>query len=245
MEKHLEVHRPDLVVVVGDVNSTLAGAIVAAKLCIPVAHVEAGLRSGDRTMPEEINRLVTDALSDYLFTTSPDADDNLRREGVPAEKIFLVGNVMIDTLRKLRAVAEKSEICHRLGLNGAHGFVTLHRPGNVDQKEPVKIYRRSRRSRRSCRWCSPSIHEREIGCGSSVSGRTAAVAELEVDRTAGIPGFVVSAGTRELVLTDSGGLQEETTVLVVPCLTIRPNTERPITVTEGTNTIVGADRCES
>jgi UDP-N-acetylglucosamine 2-epimerase (non-hydrolysing) len=244
LEKHLEAHRPDLVVVVGDVNSTLAGAIVAAKLCIPVAHVEAGLRSGDRTMPEEINRLVTDALSDYLFTTSPDADDNLRREGVPAEKIFLVGNVMIDTLHKLRAVAEQSDICHRLGLNGAHGFVTLHRPGNVDQKEVLLEILQAL-----------EVVQRELPLVFAVHPRTQSrlrefgfwqemqrLPNLKLTEPLGYLDSLCLLARAKLVLTDSGGLQEETTVLVVPCLTIRPNTERPITVTEGTNTIVGADR---
>src|SRR5436190_1402017 len=134
LEKLLTAHRPDLVVVVGDVNSTMAAAIVSAKLCLPVAHIEAGLRSFDRTMPEEINRLVTDALSDYCFITSEDATENLRREGVPPERIFFVGNVMIDTLVQLKEEALTSDIRERLDLAGAYGFVTLHRPSNVDAK---------------------------------------------------------------------------------------------------------------
>ncbi len=242
LEKYLSATRPDLVVVVGDVNSTMAGAIVAAKLCVPVAHVEAGLRSGDRTMPEEVNRLVTDVLSDYCFTTSPDADENLRREGVPAGKIFFVGNVMIDTLLKLRDAAEQSDIGRRLGLVGDFGFVTLHRPGNVDVRETLLEI-----------LSALDVVQKELPLVFAVHPRTQNRLEqfgfwpelqrwpnLKLTEPLGYLDSLWLLSHARLVLTDSGGVQEETTVLGVPCLTMRPNTERPITVTEGTNTMVGA-----
>ncbi len=235
MERLLQAQAADLVVVVGDVNSTMAATIVAAKLCIPVAHVEAGLRSNDRTMPEEVNRLVTDALSDYCFTTSQDADENLLREGVPAQKIFFVGNVMIDTLLRLKEVALKSDIRQQLGLGGRFGFVTLHRPSNVDSKEVLAEI-----------LASLDVIQKELPLVFPVHPRTASrIKEFGLSsnlRLTGPLGYLDSLclmSNSTLVLTDSGGVQEETTVLGVPCLTIRNNTERPVTVTEGTNTLVG------
>jgi UDP-N-acetylglucosamine 2-epimerase (non-hydrolysing) len=238
LEKILTAQPADLVVVVGDVNSTLAATLVAAKLCIPVAHVEAGLRSGDRTMPEEINRLVTDALSDYLFTTSEDAGENLRREGRPDSKIHFVGNVMIDTLLRLKDLALQSDIRHRLGLHGRYGFVTLHRPSNVDDRATLTQI-----------LAALADVQKELPLIFPVHPRTAAkmkafglepAAQL-TEPLGYLDALNLMAGAT-LVLTDSGGMQEETTVLGIPCLTIRHNTERPVTVAEGTNTLVGTDR---
>jgi UDP-N-acetylglucosamine 2-epimerase (non-hydrolysing) len=237
MEKLLVVRPADLVVVVGDVNSTMAATIVAAKLCIPVAHVEAGLRSGDRAMPEEINRLVTDALSDFCFTTSPDADENLRHEGVPARKIFFVGNVMIDTLLRLKDVALQSAVRP----SGKYGFLTLHRPSNVDSKEVLTEI-----------LSALDVVQKELPMVFPVHPRTAGRMKqfglwdeinrwrnLRITEPLGYLDSLCLLAGATLVLTDSGGVQEETTVLGVPCLTIRENTERPVTITEGTNTLVG------
>jgi UDP-N-acetylglucosamine 2-epimerase (non-hydrolysing) len=244
LEKLLTATPADLVVVVGDVNSTMAAAIVAAKLCIPVAHVEAGLRSFDRTMPEEVNRLVTDALADYCFTTSPDADENLRREGVPAEKIFFVGNVMIDTLLRLKEASLKSDVRQRLGLNGEFGFVTLHRPSNVDSKETLTgILSALDVVQKKLTLVFP-VHPRTVnrlkqfGCWDEIQHWP----NLKLVEPVGYLDSLWLMANAKLVLTDSGGVQEETTVLGTPCLTIRENTERPITITEGTNTLVGTSQ---
>jgi UDP-N-acetylglucosamine 2-epimerase (non-hydrolysing) len=246
IEKLLLDARPDLMVVVGDVNSTMAATLAAAKLGVPVAHVEAGLRSGDRTMPEEINRLVTDALSDFCFTTSADADENLRREGVPAGKIHLVGNVMIDTLLRLRDVALQSDVRARLQVAGRYGFVTLHRPSNVDAREVCAEI-----------LSALDVVQKELPLVFPVHPRTVARlkefgfwAELQrwpgltlTEPLAYLDSLNLMAGAT-LVLTDSGGVQEETTVLGVPCLTVRENTERPVTITEGTNTLVGTSHAK-
>ena len=246
VEKLLVADRPDLVVVVGDVNSTMAAAIVAAKLCIPVAHVEAGLRSFDRTMPEEINRVVTDALSDYCFITSEDVEQNLRREGVPLEKIFFVGNVMIDTLARLKEASSRSAIRSILGLDSDYGFVTLHRPSNVDSKEVLAEI-----------LSAVDAVQRELPLVFAVHPRTAGRlkefgfwSEMErwpnmrLTEPLGYLDSLCLMASAKLVLTDSGGIQEETTVLDVPCLTIRENTERPVTITEGTNTLVGTSHAK-
>jgi UDP-N-acetylglucosamine 2-epimerase (non-hydrolysing) len=230
--------RPDVVVVVGDVNSTMAAALVAAKAGRAVAHVEAGLRSGDWTMPEEINRVVTDRVSHYLFASSPDAVENLRAEGVPESRVHLVGNVMIDTLIANLARAQARPTLDRLGLRrGAYGVVTLHRPANVDDPQMLTSL-------------LGALGEVGSHCPLILPAHPRAAAALEAF---GLPPTVriipplgyldflaLQAGAR-LVLTDSGGVQEETTVLGVPCLTLRDNTERPLTVTEGTNTVVGRD----
>jgi UDP-N-acetylglucosamine 2-epimerase (non-hydrolysing) len=241
MEKVLTADRPDLIVVVGDVNSTMAAAIVAAKLCIPVAHVEAGLRSFDRTMPEEINRLVTDALSDYCFTTCQDAGENLLREGVAKEKIFFVGNVMIDTLLKLRDESLKSNVREKLCLDPEYGYVTLHRASNVDSKAVLGEILSALRTIQEQLPLAFPVHPRtrarlkEFGYWDEM-GRWP---NLKVVEPLGyLDSLGLMAGAK-LVLTDSGGIQEETTVLGVPCLTMRENTDRPVTVTEGTSTIVG------
>jgi UDP-N-acetylglucosamine 2-epimerase (non-hydrolysing) len=227
--------KPDLVVVVGDVNSTMACTIVAAKLLIPVAHVEAGLRSFDRTMPEEVNRLVTDALADILFTTSRDADDNLKREGVDPKKIHFVGNVMIDTLLKHRKKA--SEL--KLDKPQRYALVTLHRPSNVDDPKVLgPILQALEEISRSIPVIFP-IHprtaKRVAEFGLSMNG-------IRTMDPLGYLEFLNLTSTATVVLTDSGGLQEETTILGVPCLTLRHNTERPVTITHGTNIMVGPDK---
>jgi len=235
----------DLVVVVGDVNSTLACSLVAVKRSIPVAHVEAGLRSFDRSMPEEINRLVTDAVSTYLFTPSRDADENLKREGCDASRIHFVGNVMVDTLLRFRDRAlSTSGVLTKLGLvPGGYAVLTLHRPRNVDDpaafesilgaleviaRDTPVVYPVHPRSRRTLE-------------GRGLSARARAIGGLILTDPLGYLDFVALQGQAGFVMTDSGGVQEETTVLGVPCLTLRPNTERPITVTEGTNKVVGTD----
>jgi UDP-N-acetylglucosamine 2-epimerase (non-hydrolysing) len=227
--------RPDLVLVVGDVNSTMACTIVAAKLLIPVAHIEAGLRSFDRAMPEEINRLVTDALASLLFTTSRDADENLKREGVDPSKIFFVGNVMIDTLLKHREKAEAIAI----EKPKRYALVTLHRPSNVDDPAILGgILEALQHISKTMPVLFP-IHPRTArrieDFGLSLKGITtmAPLGYLE---------FLNLESTASVVLTDSGGAQEETTILGVPCLTLRHNTERPVTITHGTNVMVGPDK---
>jgi UDP-N-acetylglucosamine 2-epimerase (non-hydrolysing) len=258
LEKVLLSEKPDLVVVVGDVNSTLAAALAAVKLNIPVAHVEAGLRSYDRTMPEEINRLLTDQISDYLFTPSPDANANLKKEGIPPGKIFLVGNVMVDSLLSNRERADQSQILSRLKLaEKGYALLTLHRPSNVDEKRsltsimcaiaeiseriPVVFPAHPRTQKK--------LNEFGLDHGATVipncdelnkpnkledlNGRLLLIPPL------GYLDFLKLQMYARLVMTDSGGIQEETTVLNVPCLTLRDTTERPITITQGTNVLVG------
>jgi len=241
-EKVLEQERPDLVVVVGDVNSTLACALVAAKLLIPVAHVESGLRSFDRTMPEEINRILTDHLSDYLFTPSEDANENLLREGIAAVNIHLAGNVMIDTLKRYEGVARAKRAAEALGLSPrGYAVLTLHRPSNVDDPKtfaglldglegilprlPIvfPIHPRSRR--------------RLLEFG--LDARIGSLRNLQLCDPVGYLTFLSLMLDSRFVMTDSGGIQEETTALGIPCLTLRENTERPVTVRMGTNVVVG------
>ncbi|HEY8469317.1 MAG TPA: UDP-N-acetylglucosamine 2-epimerase (non-hydrolyzing) [Longimicrobiales bacterium] len=233
--------QPDVVVVVGDVNSTLACALVAAKLGIPVAHVEAGLRSFDWSMPEEINRVVTDRLSDLLFTTEPSANENLRREGVPAERIHFVGNVMIDTLLRHRSRARALRMPDRLGLvPGRFVLVTLHRPSNVDSPEALApIVAGLERVAAEVPVVFP-VHPRTRRTLDAViaEGGGSSMRLLEPLGYLEFLGLMCDAG---VVVTDSGGIQEETTVLGVPCLTVRPNTERPITIEQGTNRLVRAE----
>jgi UDP-N-acetylglucosamine 2-epimerase (non-hydrolysing) len=230
---------PDVVIVVGDVNSTLACALVAAKLVLPLAHVEAGLRSGDRSMPEEINRLVTDRVSDYLFAPSTDAVANLRAEGVPSEQIHLVGNVMADTLLANTTRAAARGTLAKLGLEpGQYGLVTLHRPANVDDPAVLGalLTALGEIARSGCALVFP-VHPRTIG-----RLRGAELPEgVRITPPLGYLDFIALEASARLVLTDSGGVQDETTVLGVPCLTLRDNTDRPITVTEGTNRLVGRD----
>jgi len=235
--------KPDWVLVVGDVNSTLACALVCAKLSIKVAHVEAGLRSRDRTMPEEINRLLTDQISDLLLTPSRDGDVNLLAEGVPEERIRFVGNVMIDSLLGNLERARKSSTLADLNLAGKdYALLTLHRPSNVDQKDGFGgILDSLTEIARQMPIVFPA-HPRtrkmidELGLSEKVER-----AGLRVIEPVGYLGFVQLLEGARLVLTDSGGIQEETTVLGVPCITLRENTERPITVEVGTNVIAGTD----
>lgn len=235
---------PDWVMVVGDVNSTLACALVCVKLGNKVAHVEAGLRSRDRTMPEEINRLLTDQISDLLFTTSEDADRNLLAEGIPAERIRFVGNVMIDSLIKNLERARQSTIKSRLGLaEGSYAVLTLHRPSNVDNRQTFEgILDALEAISRSLPIVFP-VHPRtrktiaELG----LSKRVEVITDLRLIDPLGYLDFLNLYSTARMVLTDSGGIQEETTALGIPCLTLRHNTERPVTVELGTNVIVGTD----
>lgn len=246
--------RPRAAVVVGDVNSTLAAALAAAKLNIPVAHVEAGLRSFDRAMPEEINRVLTDQISRWLFVTEPSGIANLRREGIAEDCIYLVGNVMIDSLRRFLPAAEKTRALGELGLEDAGGrarpfvLVTLHRPSNVDAAEtlrplveglaeiardvPVVFPAHPRTAERLERFglghgLAPAWNERGAG--------------LRITAPLGYLEFLRLESRAAAVVTDSGGLQEETTALGVPCFTLRDSTERPITIEQGTNTMVGSD----
>jgi UDP-N-acetylglucosamine 2-epimerase (non-hydrolysing) len=237
-EPVIEAYRPDWLVVVGDVNSTMAATLVASKIGVRTAHVEAGLRSFDRTMPEEINRLVTDALADLLLTPSPDANGNLRREGVPAKRIRQVGNVMIDTLAANLERARAREAPHRLGVEPRrYVYVTLHRPSNVDERQSLAaivacLLDVSRRSPVVFP-VHPRTRQRLADFGL-LDDLTDADGVKLVEPV----GYLDSIGLAEAaacVLTDSGGLQEETTFLRVPCLTLRPNTERPVTISEGSN----------
>src|SRR5579872_1157058 len=235
LEPVLVNRRPDIVVVYGDVNSTMAAALVCSKLLIPFAHVEAGLRSFDREMPEEINRIVTDRLADLLFTPSEDGDKNLLNEGVAVEKIHLVGNVMIDTLTRLLPLAKA---CPKNGFASRYALVTLHRPSNVDD---------------------PDVLQRILHSLSNVGGNLDVVFPVHPRTRQRIEAlglrldnlhlldplpyieFLSLQARATLVITDSGGIQEETTYLGIPCLTVRSNTERPITVSVGTNVLVGQD----
>jgi UDP-N-acetylglucosamine 2-epimerase (non-hydrolysing) len=239
-EKVAMRERPDWIVVVGDVNSTAACAMVGTKLWIPVIHLEAGLRSGDRRMPEEINRLVTDSICDVLWTPSPDADENLAREGIPAERIDRVGNIMIDSFEMMRSAIEADGTRAAMGLDpGAYAVVTLHRPSNVDSREALE----------------PLVGQlldvaRELPLVFAVHPRTRRRLEefgllrrldhprIRLTEPLGYIQFMNLVRAATAVITDSGGVQEESTYLGIPCLTLRENTERPITVTEGSNRLV-------
>ena len=250
LEPIVEQERPDVVLVVGDVNSTMAAALTSVKLHVPVAHVEAGLRSGDRSMPEEINRIVTDAVSDFLFVTEESGKRNLLAEGVPEKKIFFVGNVMIDSLEASRRMWTRSTILERLELkHGSYAVATLHRPSNVDDIKVLKglidsllelsrrlpiifpIHPRTKKALEGIGGFGPGLY---FG-----SAPTPSQGVHCMDPIGYLDFMSLIAGAR-LVLTDSGGIQEETTVLGIPCLTLRENTERPITVTHGTNRVIGA-----
>lgn len=243
-EQVLMKHPADWVVVVGDVNSTMAAAIVASKQLVRVAHVEAGLRSFDRTMPEEINRVVTDALANLLLTPSLDANENLLREGAAPEKIRFVGNVMIDSLYRHLERARTSRILERFSLEpGSFCAITLHRPSNVDVKETLSGILDALEVIGERLPIVFPIHPRtrdrleQFGLRERVNRQRS----LVLTEPLGYLDFLHLYSNSRLVLTDSGGLQEETTVLGIPCLTLRTNTERPITVTEGTNRLVGSD----
>jgi UDP-N-acetylglucosamine 2-epimerase (non-hydrolysing) len=242
-EPVIEREKPDWVLVVGDVNSTIACALVSSKLGVKIAHVEAGLRSGDRTMPEEINRILTDSISDLLLTPSPDGNDNLQKEGIPDQKVKLVGNVMIDSLFRNLEFAKKSAIRHDLGLNEKdYAALTLHRPSNVDdvnvfgglldalveisQRIPIVFPAHPRTTARIS----------EFGFSERIEN-----SNIKIIEPLGYLDFLNLMSNSKLVLTDSGGLQEETTALKIPCLTLRENTERPITIEMGTNILVGTN----
>jgi len=239
LEKSFREHCPDLVLVVGDVTSTMAAAIVAAKMQIPVAHVEAGLRSFDRRMPEEINRIVTDALSDYLFVTEESGIRNLRNEAVQEERIFFVGNVMIDSLLRFRGRAMQSDVLDRWNLRPkSYALVTLHRPSNVDDMTHLRdlacLLKRIAELLPVVFPVHPRTQQRLKDAGLSTEG-------LILMPPQGYLDFVRLMADARLVATDSGGIQEETTILQVPCLTLRDNTERPVTTEIGTNRLVGTD----
>ena len=250
-EPALDQHKPSCVLVVGDVNSTLACSLVAVKKGIPVVHVEAGLRSGDRRMPEEINRVLTDQISDRLYTTERSALDNLLREGIAAERVCFVGNVMIDSLAASRPLARSvADTLRAQGLDpslvqgeSGHGVVTLHRPSNVDDASTLRQLMETLRLVAQRLPLVFALHPRT----RSNLERFGLSGLIDPARMLLLPpqGYLEMLGlmsTAALVLTDSGGLQEETTALGVPCLTLRENTERPITVEQGTNTMVGRDR---
>jgi len=231
---------PALVVDYGDVNSTLAAALVAAKLQIPQAHVESGLRSFDMEMPEEINRRVADALADLCFATSADAVDNLRREGVPAERIHLVGNSMIDSLEVVRSRLDPSGAQASVGLpDGPYGVVTLHRPGNVDEPGRTRALVDGLAASAAQVPLVFPVHPR--GRAALGAAGLADVRGLHLVEPLGYLAFLSLLAGAALVVTDSGGVQEETTIFGVPCLTVRPNTERPVTITHGTNRLIEPD----
>jgi UDP-N-acetylglucosamine 2-epimerase (non-hydrolysing) len=242
LEPVLDGARPDVVVVVGDVNSTVAAALTAVKLGRPVAHVEAGLRSFDRSMPEEVNRVLTDAVSDLLFTTEPAANDNLAREGVSGDKVHFVGNVMIDTLFRYRERARESDVLPRLQLE-ARGYaaLTLHRPSNVDDEGTLGMLLGAiARIQGEIPVVFP-VHPRTRRRLEALTGVLPPMPGLRVVDPLPYLDFLELMANARCVLTDSGGIQEETTALGIPCLTLRHNTERPITVTRGTNRVVGTE----
>jgi len=249
MEKVLEAGpgdgaKFDRLIVVGDVNSTMAASVAAAKLCIPIAHVEAGLRSGDRTMPEEINRLVTDAISDLLLVSEPSGIENLKREGHPDDHIVHVGNIMIDTLNVQLPLARGRSILKEQGLTpGQYGVVTLHRPANVDEKESlsklIEVFSEVSQRMPLIFPIHPRTRARIESFG--LTPQLEAAPQLRLTPPLGYLDFLALTSQAKVIVTDSGGLQEESTVLGVPCLTMRPNTERPTTVTVGTSTLIGSD----
>lgn len=237
LEEAFEEEAPALVVVYGDVNSTLAAALVAAKLRLPQAHVEAGLRSFDMAMPEEVNRRVADALADLCFATSADAVANLRREGVPAERIHLVGNSMIDSLEVARPLLDPARARAQAGVpDGPFGVVTLHRPGNVDEPARTRLLVEALAAAAARLPLVFPVHPR--GRAALQAAGLDGVAGVRMIEPLGYLAFLSLVADSSVVVTDSGGVQEETTILGVPCLTVRPNTERPVTITHGTNRLV-------
>jgi UDP-N-acetylglucosamine 2-epimerase (non-hydrolysing) len=229
-----------MVVVVGDVNSTVACSLVAVKRGVPVAHVEAGLRSRDWSMPEEINRLVTDAVSELLFATSPDAVENLKAEGIPESKVRLVGNPMIDTLRRHLPAARARTTAAKMGLTeGGYALVTLHRPSNVDDAESLDGMLRALQKLADRIPVLFPVHPRTQARIKETGFRPAGA--LRLTDPLGYLDFLSLMASARFLVTDSGGIQEETTALGIPCFTVRANTERPITITEGTNHLLGTD----
>ena len=241
-EQILFREKPDLVIVVGDVNSTMACALAAVKLGIRVAHVEAGLRSGDRTMPEEINRVVTDSVADYLFVTESSGLENLRKEGVPDEKVFFTGNVMIDTLVYLEPRITGSDVVQRLGLEqGNYILVTFHRPSNVDDEASLAALVRFLNSISGSIPVVFPIHPRTKINLEKFNLLTSVAPGILLTDPLGYIDFLSLIRYSKIVVTDSGGIQEETTFLGVQCITVRNNTERPVTVDKGTNQLCGTD----
>jgi len=243
-EKICLERNPKLVVVVGDVNSTVACAIVSSKLGILCAHVEAGLRSFDRNMPEEINRVLTDSISDLLLTPSVDGDENLLMEGIDKSKIFRVGNVMIDSLFSNLKIVENNDITNRLSVTSDFALVTLHRPSNVDDFDTFnRIINSIIEISTKIKIIFP-IHPRtrKMADNFNLLQLIKNSPNIVLTEPVGYFDFISLMSKSKFVMTDSGGLQEETTALGIPCITLRENTERPITVSEGTNTIVGTDK---
>ncbi len=238
-ERVCQQPRPDCVVVVGDVNATLAATITAKKLGLAVAHVEAGLRSGDRTMPEELNRILTDSIADLLLTPSPDGDENLRREGVAPGRIVRVGNIMIDSLVHALARVKDREVAARFGCEtGRYGLVTLHRPANVDDPANLHALLDTLRGLQYPLIFPVHPRTRKVMAAAGLGSLFDEAGPLRLCEPLGYDDFLNLTLHARLVITDSGGIQEETTYLGIPCLTMRPNTERPVTVTEGTNELV-------
>jgi UDP-N-acetylglucosamine 2-epimerase (non-hydrolysing) len=238
-EKLLLSEKTDLCLVVGDVTSTMACAIVAQKLQIPVAHVEAGIRSGDWTMPEEINRLVTDSITNYFFTTTPEATDTILKSGVSSERVFWVGNTMIDTLMKFRGKFKKPEFWYSLGLKkGQYIVMTLHRPANVDEEDNLKNLLQEIISNSNGLPLIFPVHPRTA---KILNGLEIKNSQLHMVEPLGYLEFNYLVENALAVITDSGGITEETTVLGIPCMTLRNNTERPETVHIGTNELIGTD----
>jgi UDP-N-acetylglucosamine 2-epimerase (non-hydrolysing) len=234
--------RPSLVLVVGDVNSTLSAALTAAQMHIPVAHVEAGLRSFDRGMPEELNRIVTDAISDYLFVSEQSGVTNLLAEGVDPNRIYSVGNVMIDTLLRFRAKAGLSPILSDFGLApGSYGVATIHRPSNVD--DPLRLAEMVKALTEISK-LAPVVFPVHPRTRKRINEFGICLEHLILSEPLGYLDFLHLMSNARLMVTDSGGIQEETTVLGIPCLTARENTERPITITHGTNRLVGVNSAE-
>ena len=242
-ESVLTSRRPDMVLVVGDVTSTLATALTAVKVGCPVAHVEAGLRSFDRTMPEEVNRVLTDSISELLFTTEPVAAENLAREGVPSERIHFVGNVMIDSLFRYREQARDSDVLERVRVEpGAYATLTLHRPSNVDDEGNLGMLLGAiARIQAEIPVVFP-VHPRTRKRLDSLAPVLPPMPGLRLVDPLPYLDFLQLMANSRCVLTDSGGIQEETTALRIPCLTLRNNTERPITVTRGSNRIIGTSQ---
>ena len=231
--------RPDCVVVVGDVNATMACTIAATKLHVPVAHVEAGLRSGDRTMPEEINRILTDSIADLLLTPSADADEHLRAEGVASARIVRVGNIMIDSLVHARERVGSRGACAGFGCEaGAYGLVTLHRPANVDDPQKLRLLLAGLEGLDYPLIFPVHPRTRKVMQAHGLDDLASGDGRLRLCEPLGYDDFLSLTLDARFVLTDSGGLQEETTFLGIPCLTLRPNTERPVTITEGTNELI-------
>jgi UDP-N-acetylglucosamine 2-epimerase (non-hydrolysing) len=246
-ENVIKKQRPALAIVVGDVNSTMACTLAAVKVGVMTAHLEAGLRSFDRTMPEEINRLVTDAVTDVLWTPSRDGDDNLRREGIPLDKIDRVGNIMIDSLEMMRSRIEGESTYKQLNLEARnYAVVTLHRPSNVDDPQTLKQLCRSLvRQSAKIPMVFP-VHPRTRKCieKANMNGDLSKAPNLKLLEPISYRRFINLVFNCRLAITDSGGIQEETTYLGIPCITLRPNTERPVTTEQGTNQLCRPDELE-